>query len=109
MGDTTIRLSDETKTRLEHRKRGEESFEAVINRLIDDSTDRDLLAGFGAWKGTDKLAATREVYERSRRESKERIDRIAAQGGDRDEDEGSTSDRRSEDARAQRDDIETPR
>lgn len=96
--DTTIRLSNETKTRLEHRKRGEESFEAVINRLIDESADRDLLAGFGAGADSDRPAVAREIYERSRRESRERIGRIAAQD----------TDRRGEGNRDEHDDSETP-
>lgn len=74
MSDTTIRVSEETRERLKVRKHGDESYEAVISRLLDD--DRDLLAGFGAWEGTDKLAAFEQVHEEHERQSKERIEEI---------------------------------
>lgn len=41
-----IRVSEKSKKRLRQRKQGEESFDDVIERLLDE--DRDLLAGFGA-------------------------------------------------------------
>jgi predicted CopG family antitoxin len=74
MSDTSIRLTEETKRRLELRKHGEESFEAVIERLLDE--DRDLLAGFGAWEDTDKASAARDTYDRSRDNSRERLKTI---------------------------------
>ena len=44
MGDTSIRVSDEAKHRLDLFKREGESYEDVIMRL----TERDKWAGFGA-------------------------------------------------------------
>lgn len=64
MSSTSIRLVDETKTRLELRKHGDESFEAVIERLLDD--DRDLLAGFGAWSDTDPTETVTRSRKRDR-------------------------------------------
>jgi predicted CopG family antitoxin len=75
MSDTSIRLSEETKRRLMRRKRGEESFEAVIEPLLEE--DRDPLAGFGAWSETGRAGAAREAYDRSRRRSRDRIEEIA--------------------------------
>lgn len=49
MGDTSIRVSDEAKRRLDLYKREGESYEDVIIRL----TERDQWAGFGALSDTD--------------------------------------------------------
>ncbi|QPV61542.1 hypothetical protein I7X12_12290 [Halosimplex litoreum] len=58
MADKTIRVSEETWRKLRARKRGDESFDAVIEReLVDD----DPLAGFGAWSDTTIDESVREV------------------------------------------------
>jgi predicted CopG family antitoxin len=49
MGDTSIRLSEDAKARLDLYKRAGESYEDVILRL----TERDPWAGFGALADTD--------------------------------------------------------
>jgi predicted CopG family antitoxin len=58
MSDKTIRVSEEVWRKLRDRKRGNESFEAVIEREIEDD---DPLAGFGAWSDTDIDESVREV------------------------------------------------
>lgn len=58
MGDKTIRVSEETWRKLRDKKRGNESFDAVISR---EMLDEDPLAGFGAWSDTDIDEAVREV------------------------------------------------
>jgi len=60
MGDTSIRVSDETKHRLDLYKREGESYEDVIRRL----TERDPWAGFGAL--SDTATETREGMQRMR-------------------------------------------
>jgi predicted CopG family antitoxin len=64
MADTTIRVSEETKRRLDLHKREGESYEEVIVRL----TGRDKWAGFGALEETDgdTRAGMRDVRERMR-------------------------------------------
>lgn len=77
MGSATeqIRVSDEIKRELERRKRDNESFNDVLERVLED--DRDLLAGFGSW--SDKQAEhAREVRQRGKEESKKRIERLGA-------------------------------
>lgn len=37
MTDTTIRLSDETKARLDKRKTDSESYDEAVSRILDDS------------------------------------------------------------------------
>lgn len=58
MSDKTIRVSEETWRKLRARKRGDESFEAVIERELEDD---DPLAGFGAWSDTTIDESVREV------------------------------------------------
>lgn len=58
MPDKTIRVSEKTWYRLRARKRGNESFEDVIVRELEDD---DPLAGFGAWSDTEIDEAVREV------------------------------------------------
>ncbi len=58
MSDKTIRVSEETWRKLRSRKRGDESFEAVIERELEDD---DPLAGFGAWSETTIDESVREV------------------------------------------------
>lgn len=62
MGDTSIRVSEETKSRLDLFKRTGESYEDVIRRLAG----RDKWAGFGVLSETE--AETRAGLARVREE-----------------------------------------
>ena len=64
MGDTSIRVSDEAKARLDLYKREEESYEDVIMRL----TERDKWAGFGvlAESETDTQKGMNAIREKLR-------------------------------------------
>ncbi|EMA37647.1 antitoxin VapB family protein [Halococcus hamelinensis] len=73
--DEQIRVSSVVKTELENRRREGESFNDVLERLLTE--DRDLFAGFGAFEGTDRGERIQEVRDRGKRESAERIERIA--------------------------------
>ena len=68
MGDTSIRVSDEAKRRLDLYKREGESYEEVILRL----TERDKWAGFGAF--SDTSGETREGMAKVRAEMRDRIE-----------------------------------
>lgn len=59
---TTIRVSDETKRKLEALKREDETFDDLLDRLT--GYDRPMEAG--VWAGTDKPAEARRAIERSR-------------------------------------------
>lgn len=65
MGDTTIRVSEEVKARLDLHKRPDESYEDVIVRL----TERDQWAGFGVL--TDADSCTREGMAELREQLRE--------------------------------------
>ena len=58
MADKTIRVSERTWRKLRARKRGDESFDAVIERELEEE---DPLAGFGAWSDTTIDESIREV------------------------------------------------
>lgn len=60
MGDTSIRLSEEAKRRLDLYKKEGDSYEDVIMRL----TERDQWAGFGVLSDTD--TDTREGMDKIR-------------------------------------------
>lgn len=62
---TSIRVSDETKAKLERIKRADESFDELLSRLAAlEDTKQD---SAGAWSGTDKaegaLGAREELRE----------------------------------------------
>ncbi len=67
MGDTSIRVSDEAKHRLDLFKREGESYEDVIMRL----TERDKWAGFGVISDTE--ADTRAGMDKIRSEMRDRM------------------------------------
>ncbi|PSQ11169.1 hypothetical protein BRC93_06795 [Halobacteriales archaeon QS_5_70_15] len=73
--DEQIRVTDRVKRELDRRRREGESYNDVVERLLED--DRDLLAGFGAFKGTDRGEVMREVHERGKKKSRERIEEMA--------------------------------
>ncbi len=59
---TTIRVSDETKRKLEALKREDETFDELLGRLT--RYERPMEAG--AWAGTDKATHGRSAIERTR-------------------------------------------
>jgi len=73
MGSATeqIRVSDDIKRELERRKRDDESFNDVLERVLED--DSDLLAGFGSWSD-ERAEHAREVRQKAKEESKKRTE-----------------------------------
>jgi predicted CopG family antitoxin len=74
--DEQIRVSERVKRELDRRRREGESYNDVLERVFDEDDDRDLLAGFGRWSD-DHADRVREVGEKERAESKERMRRLA--------------------------------
>jgi predicted CopG family antitoxin len=70
MNDTSIRVSNETKQRLELHKREDESYDEVIRRLTED----DKWAGFGALADSDIRSGMETMRERTRSGMDERIE-----------------------------------
>ena len=58
----TIPVSDDTKDKLRHLKREDETWDELLNRLATESQ----LINVGAWEGTDKAEKAREAVKRSR-------------------------------------------
>jgi predicted CopG family antitoxin len=75
--DEQIRVSDAVKRELDRRRREGESYNDVLERLLED--ERDLLAGFGRWSDED-AERVREARERSKQKSKERTRRLTSDG-----------------------------
>ena len=75
--DKQIRVTDTVKRELDRRRRAGESYNDVLERILED--DRDLLAGFGRWSDehADRVRAARET---SKAKSKERMRRLADNG-----------------------------
>ncbi|SER79753.1 DUF7557 family protein [Natrinema salaciae] len=74
MGDTSIRVSDEAKDRLDLHKREGESYEDVIMRL----TEHDEWIGFGALSDTDRETRTgmNRIREELRSGATERLEEL---------------------------------
>jgi len=72
--DEQIRVHSTVKRELEERRREGESFNDVLERLLDD--DRDLFAGAGFWSD-DEADRVRVGRTRSKEKSKERMRRLA--------------------------------
>ena len=75
--DEQIRVSDTVKRELERRRREGESFNDVLERILDE--ERDLLAGFGRWSD-EHADRVREAREKSKQKSKDRMRRLADNG-----------------------------
>ncbi|UWG51832.1 RHH/copG family antitoxin [Halalkaliarchaeum sp. AArc-CO] len=59
---TSIRVSTETKEKLEALKREDETFDELLDRLASYEGPKNA----GAWAGTGKAEAAREAIRRSR-------------------------------------------
>jgi len=72
--DEQIRVSERVKRELARRRRGDESYNDVLARLLE-AEDRDLLAGFGRWseEHADRVRASRDE---STQKSKDRTERL---------------------------------
>lgn len=76
MGSRNISIREDTYEKLRDRKRGDESFTELLERLME--RERDFEAGFGSWAGTDAGAVALET----RAEMNETIERRSQSGGE---------------------------
>lgn len=77
--DEQIRVSDRVKRILDRRRHEGESYNDVLERMLDTSEDRDLLSGFGRWSD-EHADRVRERREDAKRTSKERLRRLSDNG-----------------------------
>jgi predicted CopG family antitoxin len=71
-----IRVSARVKSELERLKRGSESFNDVLTRVLDD--ERDVFAGFGILSD-EEADAIRETIERGEEKSRSRMQELREQ------------------------------
>lgn len=76
--DEQIRISDRVKRELDRRRREGESYNDVLERLLEDD-ERDLLAGFGRWSD-DHAERVRTAREDADAASEERLRRLSNDG-----------------------------
>lgn len=76
--DEQIRVSDRVKRILDRRRREGESYNDVLERILEED-ERDLLAGFGRWSD-EHADRVRNAREEAKEESKERMRRLAEDG-----------------------------
>jgi predicted CopG family antitoxin len=67
--DERIRVSDTVKRELDRRRREGESYNDVLQRMLED--DRDFLAGFGRWSD-EEADRVREGRRKAKEKRKER-------------------------------------
>ena len=70
--DEQIRVSDRVKRELERRRREEESYNDVLERVLDEERVGDFYDGFGRWSGED-AERVREARRQSKEKRKERM------------------------------------
>lgn len=71
-----IRVSGGVKRELKKRRRGNESYNDVLERVLGEQ-EGDFYDGFGAFEGTDRGSAMRAIHEKGKEKSKERVRRMA--------------------------------
>lgn len=76
--DEQIRVSDRVKRVLDSRRREGESYNDVLERILDEEQAGDFDDGFGSWSAD----AAERVRERRRHAKKTRKDRLRTQGED---------------------------
>jgi predicted CopG family antitoxin len=72
MPTKTIRVSEEVYDRLKTRKRDDESFTDLLDRLVEQ--ERDIYAGFGAWE--EAAEEMEKTHERMNEEMEEEVEKF---------------------------------
>lgn len=78
--DEQIRVSDRVKRMLDRRRREGESYNDVLERVLEGTTDGDFYDGFGRWSG-EHADRVREQRARSKDERKDRMRGLAGEDG----------------------------
>lgn len=71
-----IRVSGWVKQILDRQRREGESYNDVLERMLEEESDRDLLAGFGRWSD-EHADRVREARKKEKEDSKERMRQLA--------------------------------
>lgn len=78
--DEQIRVSDRVKRELDRRRREGESYNDVLERVLDERPDGDFEDGFGRWSD-EQAERVREHRHHSKKKRNERLRRRAAEDG----------------------------
>ncbi|MEF8802557.1 MAG: antitoxin VapB family protein [Halolamina sp.] len=79
--DEQIRVSDRVKSILDRRRAEGESYNDVLERVLDEALEANFEDGFGRW--SDEEADTvREHRQQAKTARKERMRRLAGEGED---------------------------
>lgn len=81
--DEQIRVSDRIKRILDRHRREGESYNDVLERILDEDPDGDFYDGFGQWSD-DHAELVRDQREGAKEQRKERMRRLAGEGEDTD-------------------------
>lgn len=81
--DEQIRVSDRVKRILDRRRREGESYNDVLERILDEDDGGDFYDGFGRWSD-EHAEHVREQRKKAKEKRKERMRRLAGEGEDAD-------------------------
>lgn len=73
--DEQIRVSDRVKRILDRRRREGESYNDVLERVLDEDEEGDFYDGFGRWSD-EQADRVREQREQAREQRKARMQRL---------------------------------
>ena len=79
--DEQIRVSDRVKRILDRRRREGESYNDVLERVLDEDSEGDFYDGFGRWSD-EQADRVREQREQAKQDRKERMRRLASDDGE---------------------------
>jgi predicted CopG family antitoxin len=79
--DEQIRVSDRVKRLLDRRRREGESYNDVLERVLDEDGDGDFYDGFGRWSD-EKAERIREQREQAKKKRKARMRRLDGDEGE---------------------------
>lgn len=74
--DEQIRVSDRVKRQLDRRRREGESYNDVLERLLDEETGGDFEDGFGRWSD-EQAERVREQRTESKQNRKRRMQQLS--------------------------------
>lgn len=79
--DKQIRVSDRVKRILDRRRRAGESYNDVLERVLDADTEGDFYSGFGRWS-EEVAERVRDQREQAREKRKARMQRLVGDDGE---------------------------
>ena len=79
--DEQIRVTDRVKRILDGRRRDGESYNDVLERLLEEDAEGDFYDGFGRWS-EEQAKTVREQREQAKEKRKTRMRRLAGDDGE---------------------------